>query len=488
MKKFTAFLTACLMLLTSTGSLAAGFSDVNDAHAWANNAIYEYAARGIIIGDGTGSFLPDANVTRAEFAKMLSLAFHLDVAGEHAYTDVPTDSWQHEYVAKTAAYTYSASETTYAPDAPATRAEIAYAIAAAANLEKKENSMPFSDIDNINPAMLSNVTAAYNAQILQGYPDNTLRPNDPVTRAEAVTLLSRAEKVDKPAHMLDGKRFIFIGNSMTFYGRTVISKSSPLPTEQEPRNNDIGYFYQLCKTNGANVSVTNWTFGGHALADTFGGEPCTAKNACEGAVHLDYLTDRKYDYVVIQEGNGGTGGEELLGICDKIMEIFKTENPDVKFIYLIHQRFHMEDREDILSQTKALEEKGMLVVDWGKMVADIIAGTTQVPGAQKSYNKNTFVVSQTAKDGYHPNMLSGYLTTLMTYCAITGESAVGQSYAFTNNPVLDSYFNFENHIKTQYVYDGATTNFPDVFASETDMLGLQQLVDFYLAENSYKNK
>ena len=47
------------------------------------------------------------------------------------------------------------------------------------------------------------------------------------------------------------------------------------------------------------------------------------------------------------------------------------------------------------------------------------------------------------------------------------------------------FFNFDKYISTYYTYNGATTNYPDVFASELDMAGIQALIDEYLAERAY---
>ena len=46
-------------------------------------------------------------------------------------------------------------------------------------------------------------------------------------------------------------------------------------------------------------------------------------------------------------------------------------------------------------------------------------------------------------------------------------------------------FNFNKFISTYYTYDGATTNFVRIFASESDMRGIRQLIDTHLAEKPY---
>jgi len=189
-------LAVCMAVMVLFGCMhgyAASFDDVGEAHAWAKTDIESYAERGILAGDGLGHFFPDNSVTRAEFAKMLCLVFGLDKAEEITYTDVDKDSWQYDYIAKTDKYTYTESKENYAPDAPATRAEIAYAIVNAAGIKAEGVELPFADADEILPALTAHVDTAYALGLLKGYPDNTFRPNAPVTRAEVVVLLARAE-------------------------------------------------------------------------------------------------------------------------------------------------------------------------------------------------------------------------------------------------------------------------------------------------------
>jgi hypothetical protein len=89
---------------------------------------------------------------------------------------------------------------------------------------------------------------------------------------------------------LQSKKIIFIGNSYTFWGQTVILKGTGVLGQQE-RSDDQGYFYQLCKANGLDVSVTNWTFGGHDISDLFDG-PCNkGDDKCSGETHEYYLQD-----------------------------------------------------------------------------------------------------------------------------------------------------------------------------------------------------
>ena len=140
---------------------------------------------------------------------------------------------------------------------------------------------------------------------------------------------------------------------------------------------------------------------------------------------------------------------------------------------------------DVLNNLDKIEAKGIRVVDWGKMVADIIRGQVQVPGATQTYDKFSFVHNRTAEDGYHPNQLTGYIVSMFVYCAITGESAVGLPYDFWNDSTLSSQFDPVAYLDFGYKLGG--TNYQKIFNSPADMQGLQILVDQYLKSTDYLN-
>lgn len=101
---------------------------------------------------------------------------------------------------------------------------------------------------------------------------------DPTVESESDTDTIQSdlgqETIEQESNMnnyedLNGKKFLIIGNSYVYNSLSVVKKSNSV-VDQESRSNDQGYFYQLCKANGYEVSVTNWTFGGHGLYELFG--------------------------------------------------------------------------------------------------------------------------------------------------------------------------------------------------------------------------
>lgn len=275
---------------------------------------------------------------------------------------------------------------------------------------------------------------------------------------------------------LQGKKVIFFGNSYTYYGKCVQDKGQTVFGQAE-REGDRGYFYQICQANGVDVSVTNFTFGGHTLKDIYSGN-CQADRGHDGLNHLEYLTDRNYDYVVMQNGSRSADVGEILNECKPIMEMFLEVNPNTRFVFLVHRAVHC-DSYAWRSSVKELAEIGITVVDWGLLVNDVINGTTAVPGATQTYNKNSFIVNQSESDGFHPNLLTGYITAQMLYCAITGEKAEGQDYSCcVDQGVFTAYW-------AKYYQHDTNTNFREIFGSAADMKGLQQLMDQYLKEKKY---
>lgn len=277
---------------------------------------------------------------------------------------------------------------------------------------------------------------------------------------------------------LQGKKILFIGNSYTMNGFAVQHHNNTVLTQKE-RSFDHGFFYQLCKSNGMEVAVTNWCFGGHNVTHTFGG-PCAAGKECNGKDHASYLTDRYFDYVAIQCYKEEGYTEDLEAYLRPITELFRKENPHVKFILLVP---HMacERSYPWTQDIAAMQKAGFIICNWGQLVHDLCQGKVQIPGGTQTCTRSTFVVSVSEKDGHHENMLAGYLTALMVYSAITGDSAVGQTYDFCNDPNIDRRFCLTVHRRMKYIYD-PRTNFVDIFRSSADMQGLQQLTDQYIAK------
>lgn len=289
---------------------------------------------------------------------------------------------------------------------------------------------------------------------------------------------------------LDGKKIIFIGNSYMYFGKMVLmQKDQFVDFDFEHRRHDPGFFYQLCRRRGADVDVTNWTIGSHQLNDLMGDRCTRDYKVCFGTRHLDYLPDRRYDYAVMQVG-GCEEEYDWMSWVRRTMDLFRAENPAVRFLYLvgpaaygINFRYGGRPMASVFAHLPELEALGIRVVDWGRVITDLAFGKVRPEGSPYTYSKNSFIIRRRETDGFHENMLAGYITTLMVYCAITGESPVGLPADFTDDPALNPHFDIDAFRELNYSWGSAedrATNFPEILRDPRELLALQQLLTRYL--------
>ena len=283
---------------------------------------------------------------------------------------------------------------------------------------------------------------------------------------------------------LDGKKILFIGNSQTYVGKVVNQVYNAKP-ELAARQNDKGQFYLICLQNGIDVSVTNWTFSSHRLDCTFR-NPCAIEGDCFGKNHEEYLTDRFYDYVVIQPGNGTKSESTLAEDIDYIVDFFRKENPNVKFALLGNASVYGNNATStpypgISAYYKTLAEQGFIMADWGKLVSDLIHNEVAPKGSTIPYAKSSFII----KDGFHPNMLSGYIASMMLFCAITGESAASLPADLFDNVAMTILV--EDQLESSYDRGEMDTNFKTILTTESELARIHVLIDQYLAEKPYMN-
>ena len=99
------------------------FDDVNDGD-WHNVAISTMAKLGIVNGRFENEFVPDANITRAEFTAICARFDDTEVEYEGTFKDIE-GHWAEEYIKRASAYGWieGYSDNTFRPDQFITRAE-----------------------------------------------------------------------------------------------------------------------------------------------------------------------------------------------------------------------------------------------------------------------------------------------------------------------------------------------------------------------------
>ncbi|MGI6029122.1 MAG: S-layer homology domain-containing protein [Candidatus Heteroscillospira sp.] len=130
----------------SRGDFWSQMNDYSDVFStsWYNNAISTMTEAKVVTGYPDGSFKPNGSITRAEFAAMLSRFFDTEYEGEDLFSDI-SGHWA---------------------------------------------------ADLINNAAMNG--------LIEGYPDGTYRPNNYITRAEAITGINRIlGRAPEKSHLLD---------------------------------------------------------------------------------------------------------------------------------------------------------------------------------------------------------------------------------------------------------------------------------------------
>jgi len=158
-------------------------------------AIHEAYIKGYT-GDLGNIFGPNRNVTRAEIAAIIARLLHLEstVTGQQFYPDVPSWHWSFKYVeaVNRADIMKGFPDGNFYPDKPATRADVAVAMLRARDIDPVVflPAPPFPDISG--HWAIEEIETAYVLGIVEGLPDGTFHPDDPIIRAETVTLIDRS--------------------------------------------------------------------------------------------------------------------------------------------------------------------------------------------------------------------------------------------------------------------------------------------------------
>ena len=104
------------------------FTDVINGQ-WYTQFVMSAAQYGIINGYPDLSFRPERGINTAEFLKMITLAFGIQLNLPYSYSDVPADAWFAQYAGVAQQYNIFPARTTYlAPGIQLSRADVAIAI------------------------------------------------------------------------------------------------------------------------------------------------------------------------------------------------------------------------------------------------------------------------------------------------------------------------------------------------------------------------
>lgn len=171
-----------------------GFGDIAE-YKWAEKAINYLAQKGVISGKSEGVFAPADKITRAEFCKIVVLAFEIPFSNAEAgFTDVSADAWEYDYVmaAYSAGLINGISETEFGSSNEIRREDMACIINRYIGVKSNELSLSFADSDDISDYAKEAVANLCSMKIVSGMDDNMFCPKLSVTRVQAAQLVYNA--------------------------------------------------------------------------------------------------------------------------------------------------------------------------------------------------------------------------------------------------------------------------------------------------------
>lgn len=183
-KKNLSMVALSIILSSSIGTsvFAANFTDM--ANHWSNPFVNIMADHELISGYPDGSFKPDNNITRAEAASMLSKLNLPNLLADKQLKDTSVGVWSFTPIHD--AYKMGVLlENSIGPDDLMTRDMCVAAASRLFGLQvgyQNVSLAQFSDASAVKSTM--HWQNLVKAGIITGFPDGTLKPNNPVTRAE----------------------------------------------------------------------------------------------------------------------------------------------------------------------------------------------------------------------------------------------------------------------------------------------------------------
>ncbi|WP_239615463.1 S-layer homology domain-containing protein [Cohnella mopanensis] len=196
-KAFAVFLSLCIVLSSFGTAFAAETSEKsvgNDIKGhWAESVMKSWLEKGYINGYKDGSLKPDSQITRAEFASFVNRANSFTQQAAISFKDVSAKDWYYADVAKAkaAGYINGYPDKTFKPKKTITRLETAIIVAKLQKLGSSKSADKLKDTAGLSAQSKSAIGAVIDAGYMNAS-NGKFRPQDSLTRAEAVAVIDRA--------------------------------------------------------------------------------------------------------------------------------------------------------------------------------------------------------------------------------------------------------------------------------------------------------
>lgn len=172
-----------------------GFIFSDAINHWAKDYIYSLHSKGIINGYPDGTVKPDNEITRAEVAVILAKAIGIDLknstkADFKDFDEIPEFAVQSVNALYEKGIFIGYEDGSFRPYNKITRAELITAVSKAYKIEPVGSTTnDFADFEVIPQWALGYINAAVEKGIIKGYPDLTFRPQSNIKRSEVFAVI-----------------------------------------------------------------------------------------------------------------------------------------------------------------------------------------------------------------------------------------------------------------------------------------------------------
>lgn len=234
MKKINIFIIS-ILIITVYAKTSFAFTDT-DSH-WSKDTVLKMQDSKIITGYEDDTFRPDDCMTRAEFVTVINRMLDLEEESSKYIPDINRSDWYYSEIRKAVKVGIIEGDLDgmIHPEDKITREEAIVILSRAFKL-KKISTIPknYLDLEEISDWAKVEVYSAIIAGYLNGYDDNTIKPQNNITRAEALTLIYRIVpnilNTNVYTGLITGNTLLFadniVLNNLTIDGNLVISNKS----------------------------------------------------------------------------------------------------------------------------------------------------------------------------------------------------------------------------------------------------------------------
>ena len=248
-----------LMLVLSIAlsmCLVSSAGEINELKGhWAEETLNEWIQLGLLKGDNHGKYNPDSKITRAEFMALVNRVMNYTAKSDSIrdFIDVSADKWYYNdaSIALAAGYIKGTSGNTMSPDEPITREQAITIISRIKGVKQDGDTSVLSlagDASKISSWAAASIAGAIHAGLVTGSNGN-INPSTNATRCEATVLLDRVRT--------DTRMYYFAGTygpeSGTESANNIIIASSGITLQNITINNNL----EISKTVGQGEATLN---------------------------------------------------------------------------------------------------------------------------------------------------------------------------------------------------------------------------------------